>query len=205
VKTLLAILVVTFSFFPICASEINAQAPEIILPASPPQKVYSRYQTNFAFHHDRGLYFSAALGPQWNHSIDKPKSQAIRFGGKINLGGFVASGFSLFGSVWGNFLEAASLIAVGPGMALLFDKTNIGIDFSLGLGSVMNLIERPDIKNFNETVLATNLALSKYWWLSSKTSLGISLMSGIHGFTLTEGKLGSIGWNVGLGLAFLLG
>jgi hypothetical protein len=30
-------------------------------------------------------------------------------------------------------------------------------------------------------------------------------MSGIHGFTLTEGKLGSIGWNVGLGLAFLFG
>jgi hypothetical protein len=89
--------VVTFSFFPIRASEINAQAPEIILPASPPQKIYSRYQTNFAFHHDRWLYLSASLGPQWNHSIDKPNAQAIRFGGKINLGGVVTNGFSIFG------------------------------------------------------------------------------------------------------------
>jgi hypothetical protein len=197
--------VVIFSFFPVRAEEINAQAPEIILPASAPQRVYFSYQTNFAFHHDRGFYLSAALGPQWTHSIEKPSAQALRFGGKINMGGFVANGFSLFGSIWGDFLEAASLIAAGPGMAFLFDSTNIGIDLSLGLGRVMNITERQDMKDFSETILAANLALSKYWWLSNKTSLGLSLASGIHGFTISEGKLGSIGWSIGLGLAFLLG
>jgi hypothetical protein len=70
----------------------------------------------------------------------------------------------------------------------------------------MNITERQDMKDFSETVLAANLALSKYWWLSHKTSLGrLALSSGIHGFSLTEGKLGSIRWNVGLGLVLLLG
>jgi hypothetical protein len=57
--------------------------------------------------------FQPALGPQWNHSIDKPSAKGVRFGGKVNTGFFVANGFALFGSVWGNFLEAASLIAGG--------------------------------------------------------------------------------------------
>jgi len=192
-------------FNPVLAEEINNSDNEIILPASPPQKVFARYQTHFNFHHDRGFYFSASLEPGWIHSLEKPNVKGIRFGGKVNAGGFVADGISLFGSVWGNFLEAASLIAAGPGIAFLFDSTNIGIDLSFGIGRVSNVIERDDIKNFAESVLAANLSISKYWWLSGKTSLGISLSSGIHGFTLAEGKLSSIGWNAGLGLAFLLG
>ena len=178
---------------------------EVILPASPPQKVFSRYQSDFDFHHDRGFYFSTALGPQWNHSIDKPNAKGVRFGGKVNTGFFVANGFALFGSVWGNFLEAASLIAGGPGVSFLFDSTNIGIDFSLGVGRAFNPLQRNGINDFAETVLAAHLAVGKYWWLSGKTSLGVSLSSGVHGLTLTEGKLSSFGWNVGLGLAFLFG
>ncbi len=178
---------------------------EVILPASPPQKVFSRYQSDFDFHHDRGFYFSTLLGPQWNYSIDKPNAKGVRFGGKVNTGFFVANGCALFGSVWGNFLEAASLIAGGPGVSFLFDSTNIGIDFSLGVGRAFNPIQRNDINDFAETVLAAHLAVGKYWWLSGKTSLGVSLSSGVHGLTLTEGKLSSFGWNVGLGLAFLFG
>lgn len=123
----------------------------------------------------------------------------------MNAGWYVANGFALFGSVWGNFLEAASLVAGGPGIAFLFDSTNIGIDFSLGIGRVFNVIEREDIRNFSESVLAANVAIGKFWWLSSSTSLGASLMSGVHGLTLSEGRLNSVGWNIGLGLAFLFG
>lgn len=112
---------------------------------------------------------------------------------------------ALFASGWGNFLEAASLVAGGPGVAFLFDRTNIGIDLSLGAGRVFNVIERPDINDFAEWVLAANLSVSKYWWLSSKTSLGVSLSSGVHGLTLSKGNFNSIGWNVGLNMAFLFG
>lgn len=66
-KLLLAILTMMLSFFPIRAEENSTQAPEIILPASPTQKIFSRYQTDFAFHQDRGFYFAASLVPQWNH------------------------------------------------------------------------------------------------------------------------------------------
>jgi hypothetical protein len=204
-KSLLAILFALTIFKQALAEQSQSQSDEIILPASPPQKVLSRYQRDFGYHHDRGFYFAATLGPQWNHSIDKPKSKAIRFGGKINAGFLVANGFTLHGSVWGNFLEEASLVAAGPGVGFLFDSTNIGVDLSMGVGRVLNVIKKPGLDDFAETVLAANLAIGKYWWLSGKTSLGLSLLSGIHGFTLTEGKLSSIGWSIGLGLAFLFG
>lgn len=178
---------------------------EVILPASPPQKVFSRFHTDFDYHHDRGFYFSAALGPQWNHSIDKPNAKGVRFGGKVNIGFFAADGIALFASGWGNFLESASLIAIGPGVSFLFDSTNMNIDLSLGLGRAFNPVQQDSIKDFAETLLATHLAIGKYWWLSSKTSLGISLSAGFHGFSLAEGHLNSFGWNTGLGLAFLFG
>ena len=140
-----------------------------------------------------------------NHSIEKPNAKGIRFGGKVNAGWFVADGVSLFGSVWGNFLEASSLIAVGPGVAFLFDSTDIGLDLSFGIGRAFNVIERQDINNFAESVLAANESIAKFWWLSGKTSLGVSLSSGIHGLTLSKGSISTFGWNAGLSLAFLLG
>ena len=204
-KPLLVILVAIFVFQQAWSETNQNQDAEFILPVSPPQKVFRQYETDFGFNHDRGFYFSTVLGPQWNHSIEKPNAKGVRFGGKINAGWFVANGFSLFGSAWGNFLEEASLIAGGPGVALLFNSANIGIDFSVGVGRVFSVIEREDINTFAETVLAANLSFAKYWWLSSSTSLGASLMSGIHGLTLGQGKLNSIGWNIGLGIAFLFG
>jgi hypothetical protein len=205
VKPRLVVLIAFLVFCPAIAGENPNLDHEIILPVSPPQKVFQRYQTNFSFHHDRGFYFSAALGPQWTQSLEKPVAKGIRFGGKINAGWFVADGFSLLGSVWGNFLEVASLIAGGPGISVLFDSTNIGVDFSFGIGRVFNAVKRDDIKDFSESVLAANLSIGKFWWLSDKTSMGVSLLSGVHGMTLSEGKLGSFGWNTGLALAFLFG
>ncbi len=79
------------------------------------------------------------------------------------------------------------------------------MDLSAGVGRVLNVIKKPAVDDFAETVLAANLSIGKYWWVSGNTSLGLALLSGIHGFTLTEGKLSSIGWNVGLGLSFLFG
>lgn len=204
-KSLLAVLIAVFASWQALSEANQTTDNEIILPASPLQKVFTRYQRDFGFHHDRGFYFSAALGPQWNHSIEKPNAKGIRFGGKLNAGWFVANGVALFASGWGNFLEAASLVAAGPGVAFLFDSTNIGVDFSLGAGRIFNGLERSDIQDFSEWVLAGNLAVGKFWWLSGKTSLGVSLSSGIHGLTLSKGTLNSVGWNVGFNMAFLIG
>jgi hypothetical protein len=204
-KSLLAIIISLSTFFPAIAEENVPNTEEVILPVSPPQKVFQRYQTDFDYHHDRGFYLSASLGPQWNHSIEKPNAKGVRFGGKFNAGWFVADGFSLFASVWGNFLEAASIIAGGPGVAFLFDSTNIGIDFSVGIGKAFNAIKREDVNDFSESVLAAHLSIGKYWWLSGKTSMGVTLSSGIHGMSLSEGAINSFGWNAGFGLAFLFG
>jgi hypothetical protein len=187
------------------AEEINNSNEEIILPISPAQKVHSRYSSDFSYHHDRGFYLSALLGPQWNHSVKEPNAKAIRFGGKLSLGGYVDDGVAVFGSAWGNFLEQASLVAVGPGVALLFNGPNLGVDFSFGIGRAFNALDGEGYQEFSETILAANLSLAKYWWLSGKTSLGVSLNTGVHGFTLSKGGVGTLGWSAGLGLVFLLG
>lgn len=187
------------------AEESNKPTEEFILPDSPPQKVYRRYRTNFAYQHDRGCYLSATLGPQWNHSLKNPDAKAFRFGGKFGLGWYVANGVALYGAAWGNFLEQATLVAGGPGVAFLFNGPNISLDLSLGIGRAFSVVKKEGFEEFAETMLAANLALAKYWWLSGSTSLGVSLMSGIHGLTVTTGKFSSVGWNVGLGLSFLFG
>jgi hypothetical protein len=204
-KSLLAILIAMFAFQQAIAQANQDPDTETILPASQPQKVYRRYQTNFGYQHDRGFYLTATLGPQWNHSLKNPDAKAFRFGGKFGLGWFVADGIALYGATWGNFLEQATLIAGGPGIAFLFNGPNIGLDFSLGIGRAFSPIKKEGYEDFAETVLAANLSLAKFWWLSGSTSLGFSLMSGLHGLTVTTGKLSSVGWNVGLGLAFLFG
>jgi len=203
-KTLLSILLLLIPFQHVVAEEINNKDSEIILPISPKQKVYSRYQTDFSYHHDRGFYLRAALGPQWNHSVMSPNAKAIRFGGKFALGWYVADGIALFGSTWGNFLEEASLVAAGPGVALLFDGPNIGVDLSLGMGRVFNGFKGEQYVDFTETVMAANLSIVKYWWLSGKNSLGLSLNSGFYGLTLSQRSSGTFGWNIGLNIAYLL-
>src|SRR5262249_14862178 len=141
-KPLLAFLLVTCHFQALLAEHDAASEEEFILPSSMPQKVYTRYKTNFSHHHDRGFYVSATLGPQWNHSIKNPEAKAIRFGGKLGLGWFVADGVVLHASTWGNFLEQATLVAGGPGMAFLFDGPNMGLDFSLGVGRAFNAMKK---------------------------------------------------------------
>lgn len=178
---------------------------EIILPASLPQKVFSRYETNFSRHHDRGFYLAATLGPQWVHSVKDPIVKEIRFGGKLGLGWYVADGVALYGAAWGSFLEQASIAACGPGVAFLFDGPNMSLDFSLGVGRAFTALKKDGFEDFAETVLSANAGLGKFWWVSANNSLGISLNAGLHGFTISEGQWNSVGWNVGLSLAFLFG
>jgi hypothetical protein len=95
---------------------------------------------------------------------------------------------ALYGATWGNFLEQASLIAGCPGVAFLFDGPNMSLDFSFGLGRAFTAIKKDGFEDFAETVLATNVSLGKFWWLSASNSIGLLLYGGAHGFTVFEGK-----------------
>jgi hypothetical protein len=192
-------------FRPILAEQDSEIEQEIMLPASQPQKILRSFQTDFAFHHDKGIYLCASLGPQWNQSLQYPKAKGMRFGGKFALGWFVADNLAIIMAGWGHFLEAASLLAGGPGVSYLFDGPNIGIDLSLGVGQAFAALNGDKLTQFRETVLAAHLSLAKYWWLSEKSSLGVSLDSGLHGLTLSRGNINTFGWSLGAGLAFLFG
>lgn len=204
-RSLLAILLTFLSSFSILSTENVESFDEIILPISPPQKVFRSYQTNFDYHHDKGFYLAASISPQWNHSLNKPNAKGVRVGGKVNLGGFVTDGIALYGSAWGNFLESASLLAVGPGVSFFFNKANIGFDLTAGIGRAFNPIKRQDVYDFSETVLAGQIGLGKYWWVSHNISLGAILSAGAYGLTLSEGKVSTLGWHAGLGLGFIFG
>lgn len=187
------------------AKEPADSKDDIILPYSFPQKVIERYQQNFHYRHDRGIYAAFNLGPQWNHSLKNPNAKGFRFGGKANIGYFIADGLALFVSTWGDFLEEASLLAAGPGIAFFIDSTNMSFDLAVGVGRSFNPIHDDTIKDFNETLLATTLSLGKYWWLSKNSCIGMTVSSGFHGFSIAQSNFNSVGWSAGLGLTFLYG
>lgn len=85
-KSLLAFLIAISYFQTVLAEQTTNSDDEIILPASLPQKIVSRYETNFSRHHDRDFYLSATLGPQWVHSVKAPEAKEIRFGGNLIVG-----------------------------------------------------------------------------------------------------------------------
>lgn len=160
-----------------------------------------QYVRNFAFQHDKGFYLSMSLGPQWNQAIQNPSASGLRFGGQFGIGFVPIRNLVVHANFWGNFLEQASLLAIGPGVTCFLGDSNVALGAALGIGSVFG--EAPNNKTFRETVLTTELSAGKYWWLSRSNSLGISFVIGLYGLTLSQGSFNSVGWNTGLRLAYV--
>lgn len=181
----------------------NAFTTENTIPDSwqsvEPQTIDSSYHRDFAYRHNKGFYLAASFGPQWNQSLQNPAAGAFRFGGKFSIGWIATENLAIHANVWGNFLEQSSLVAAGPGVTYFFGDSNIGLGAAIGVGQVFST-SATNMEKFRETVLAGELSLGKYWWLSEKVSLGTSLVTGMHGFTLSNASLSSVGWHAGLRL-----
>lgn len=167
----------------------------------PEQRVDRQYVRNFPFQHDKGFYLSLSLGPQWNQAIQNPSASGLRFGGQLGVGFVPVKNLAVHGNFWGNFLEQASVLAMGPGLTYFLGNSNVGLGAKLGIGFVFG--EAPNNKTFRETVLATELSAGKYWWLSKNNSLGLSFVVGLYGLTLSQGSFNSVGWNTGLRLGYV--
>ena len=167
----------------------------------PQQKISSSYNKDFGFKHDKGFFLAASIGPQWNQSIQNPDAGAFRFGGRVALGWVAVENLAIHGGLWGAYLKEASMFAVGPGVTYFFGESNVGLGAQVGIGQVSG--EPTPGNNFRETVLAGELNIGKYWWLSKKNSLGLVLATGLYGFTLTQGATNSVGWNTGLRLEYV--
>ncbi len=141
-------------------------------------------------------------GPQWNQALRNPNHGAFRFGGKFLLGFLPTHSLAIQGGVWGNFLEEATMVAGGPGITAFFGDTNISLTANLGVGTVFNL-PKEGIENFRETILAGEVSLAKLWWVSPRTSLGLSASVGGYGFTLSQRTFSSIGWYGGLRMDYV--
>lgn len=174
---------------------------EGILDSAPKNPVYSRWQKDFPFKHDKGLFFGVSIGPEWVQSFQKPKAQGMRFGGDLSLGWLPAENLALHVTVWGAFLESASFVAVGPGITG-FIGDNFFIGAAFGAAQVFSTSISGDLP-FNELVLAGQIKAGKLWWLSENTSLGISLAAGLYGFSILSGKISTVGWQIGPRLEFV--
>lgn len=172
-----------------------------VLDSAPKQLVYSRWQKDFPFQHDKGVFFAASTGPQWVQSIQNPKAAALRFGGDLSLGWFAAENLALHVTAWGSFLEEASFVAAGPGVTGFFGD-NFSLGAALGLAQVTSTSLSKDVV-FNEWVLAGQLKAGKYWWLGENTSLGISLIAGLYGLSISSGKISTVGWQIGPRIEFI--
>lgn len=163
----------------------------------PSQPIDSRFNQNFDYKHDKGFYFSLGIGPQWNQSLKNPAAGAFRFGGKASIGFLPVENLALHANVWGNFLEEASLVAVGPGVTYFFGDSDIALGAAVGIGWVFSTPLTSDQK-FRETVLATELSLGKYWWVDTDLSFGVSAVTGVSGITLSNASLSNVSWHTGL-------
>ena len=196
------LLIISTTFIPAIAFSETEPAVDIShLDFAPKQPVSSSYKRNFEFHHDKGFYLSASIGPQWNQSLKNPEASALRFGGGLNIGGMVIENLALHGSFWSSFLEESTLIAVGPGLTYFFGNTNAAISWKIGIGQVFNVADK--IEDFKETLLATEIGFGKYWWLSGSTSLGGTIFSGLHGYSFSQNEISSFGWSGGIRLELI--
>lgn len=185
---------------------LSAIANEKVAPDSwqavDPQQVDNQYNRKFAFKHDKGFYLAMGIGPQWNQSLQNPVAGAFRFGGKFSIGFVPLYNFAVHANVWGSFLEESSLLAAGPGVTYFFGDSNVGLSAAFGVGQVFSTSMSTQEK-FRETVLAGEVGLGKYWWVSENVSLGGTLVTGLHGLTLSNANVSSLGWDIGLRLELI--
>lgn len=162
---------------------------------APPQPIYTRFQRNMPYQHDRGFFFATSLGPAWVQSIQNPAVSGVRFFGDVSIGGLPCENLAVHASLWGSFLTEASVIMAGLGLTG-FIGDNWALSFSAGVGQVIG-IETEQFSSFRESLLGLQIKAAKYWWVGPNTSLGVSLAAEAHGFSFLLGELSSIGFSAG--------
>lgn len=174
-----------------CASSAQAQSGmegERVEPSSQP--VRSRFATDFARQHDRGVLFhgdvALAFGSLGGNTGLGP---AARLG--IGWLPWPQVGTSLDG--WGTALGGASLIAAGPALRYFFVDSAVSLGVRAGVG-------RLDADGGYDTLLASQLDVAWQPYISRDWSLGIGLEVGVHGADVDQNRRAPGGWVLGLRL-----
>lgn len=168
----------------------------------PSQDVDSKFHRDFDYKHDQGFYFQLGFGPQWNQSLQNPTASGIRFGGNLAIGFIPVENLAIHADVWGNYLDEASVLSIGPGVTYFLGDSNVGIGGSIGIGQVF-ASGNVNRAAFRETVLSGEFSAGKYWWIGPKSSVGVSVNVGLYGLTLSSGDVSSTGWHSGLKLEYI--
>lgn len=177
--------------FALAAEEVKTKVWE----QAPPQPVYSRFQRNMGYQHDRGFFFEASVGPAWVQSFQNPVANGVRFSGDISMGGLPWEDIALHGTLWGAYLAESSVILVGPGLTG-FLANNWALSASIGVGYVFSG-GTDQLPAFRESILGLQIKGAKYWWVSSNLSMGVSLAAELHGFSFLQGEISSVGFSAG--------
>lgn len=170
------------------------------LDQSPAQPVYSQFQRNMPYQHDRGFFLSGSVSPAWVFGLNNPKTQAIRAAGDLSIGWMPWEKIALHLDIWGTIFEESSLVAAGPG-ATFFLPDDWALSLSIGIGQAFSFQDGTD--NFSESIFAGRVKAAKYWWVSPNLSIGPSLALGFHGFSFRQGAMSNVGGDMTLGLEIL--
>jgi hypothetical protein len=153
------------------------------------QPVRTRFETDFARRHDRGLLFHADVGLAFGSAGG---DMGLGPAAKLGLGWLPWEQVGLSLDVWGAVCASNMLGVVGPGLRYFFTDSAINMGGRLGPG----LLRDPDATQ--QTLLGAQMDVSWQPYVSRDWSLGLGLDVGVHGLDLDGDSSSPSGWLVGL-------
>jgi hypothetical protein len=159
------------------------------------QPVRTRFETDFARRHDRGLLVHADVALVFGSAGGE---LGLGPGARVGVGWlpWEQVGASLDG--WGAICGENKLGFVGPGLRYFFPESAI----SLGVRAGVGLLDNP--AHATQTLLASQLDLAWQPYVSRDWSLGLGLEVGVHGIDVDADAHAPAGWLLGLRLGVTL-
>lgn len=154
------------------------------------QEVRSRFATDFARQHDRGLLFHADVALAFG-SVGG--ATGLGPAARLGLGWLPWPQVGTSLDAWGTVLGGHSLGAVGPALRYFFVDSAVSLGVRAGIG-------RLDADGGYDTLLASQLDVAWQPYVSRDWSLGIGLEVGVHGVNVDQNSRAPGGWVLGLRL-----
>ena len=166
--------------------------------------VRERFTYNFDHVHDRGVYMRLGLGGGYVSDKITPgieQAEDVSSGARwlmgAHLGMLVVPRFALHLSHFGELGADRGALGLGAGVTFYPIESSNWL-LGVSLGGVTAYDEAPDIVLGEQWGFGGEAEVGMGWWVGSRTSLGLSVVTGAHAFDLDGDRIASSAWHVGL-------
>ncbi len=185
-----------------------AQAGQDTIEPEQNMDVASQFRFNFHRQHDRGVYSRLGAGLGYvSASITPPyqgaqvEDEGLRMAYGAHLGGFAVPRLALHLSQWGQIGAQRGGLGLGIGQTF-YIKESRNTFISTSLGAVTLYDQAPDVRFAEQWALGGEVEAGLGSWVSSRSSLGASLVAGGHVFDVDQDGISGSSWHVGLRLTW---